>query len=146
MTDHHLVTLRSDVLRTGGGPAGAHLGYEHGIRRACTVHLDGEPVGARLVLGLRADGRDVRTVGSFGQDGQTTYVQRAISRHHGLQCDSCIPGFLALAEVYLATDPDPDREEAREMVSASLRRCPAYQGIVDAVCDVARARPEQTRG
>ena len=45
-----------------------------------------------------------------------------------------------LAEAYLSTDPDPDREEVREVVSANLCRCTGYQGIVDAVCEVAENR------
>ncbi|MDP9459110.1 MAG: 2Fe-2S iron-sulfur cluster-binding protein, partial [Actinomycetota bacterium] len=89
-----------------------------------------------------------RTVESLAQDGELTDLQQAFSRHHALQCGFCTPGFLMLAEAYLATDPDPDpdRQEVREVVSANLCRCTGYQGIVDAVCDVAGARREQTRG
>jgi carbon-monoxide dehydrogenase small subunit len=64
----------------------------------------------------------------------------AFHDNHGLQCGFCTPGFLMLAEAYLATKPQPDREEVREVISANLCRCTGYQGIVDAVCDVARQR------
>ena len=34
----------------------------------------------------------------------------------------------------------PDREQVRDVVSANLCRCTGYQGIVDAVCEVAAER------
>ncbi len=162
MKDQHLVTLRvngeehevlvesrrtlADVLRTDLGLTGTHLGCEHGICGACTVLLDGEPVRACLVFGVQADGQEIDTVeGLAGSDGLND-LQQAFSRHHGLQCGFCTPGFLMLAEAYLSTGPEGDREEVREVVSANLCRCTGYQGIVDAVCEVAQARRDASRG
>jgi aerobic-type carbon monoxide dehydrogenase small subunit (CoxS/CutS family) len=136
----------ADFLRHELELTGTHLGCEHGICGACTVLLDDEPVRACLVFGVQADGQEVRTVESLAQDGELNDLQQAFSRRHALQCGFCTPGFLMLAEAYLATDPDPDREEVREVVSANLCRCTGYQGIVDAVCEVARERRERTRG
>jgi aerobic-type carbon monoxide dehydrogenase small subunit (CoxS/CutS family) len=156
MKDQHLVTLNvngrahevllesrrtlADVLRQDLGLTGTHLGCEHGICGACTVLLDGEPVRSCLIFGVQADGHEVRTVESLADGGQLNDLQQAFSRHHGLQCGFCTPGFLMLAEAYLATKPEPDREKVREVVSANLCRCTGYQGIVDAVCEVARQR------
>lgn len=162
MKDHHLVTLNvngrehevllesrktlADVLRQDLGLTGTHLGCEHGICGACTVLLDGEPVRSCLVFGVQADGREVRTVESLADGDQLSDLQQAFSRHHGLQCGFCTPGFLMLAEAYLATDPEPERDQVREVVSANLCRCTGYQGIVDAVCDVAEQRRKAARG
>lgn len=162
MKDQHLVTLRvngeehevlvesrrtlADVLRTDLGLTGTHLGCEHGICGACTVLLDGEPVRACLVFGVQADGQEVSTVEGLARDGELNDLQQAFSRHHGLQCGFCTPGFLMLAEAYLATEPEADREEVREVVSANLCRCTGYQGIVDAVCEVARTRQDRVDG
>jgi carbon-monoxide dehydrogenase small subunit len=156
MKDQHLVTLTvngrahelvvesrktlADVLRQDLGLTGTHLGCEHGICGACTVLIDGEPARACLVFGVQADGREVRTVESLADGDELNDLQQAFSKHHGLQCGFCTPGFLMLAEAYLSTDPDPDREEVREVVSANLCRCTGYQGIVDAVCEVAQDR------
>jgi carbon-monoxide dehydrogenase small subunit len=156
MKDQHLITLNvngrghevllesrktlADVLRQDLGLTGTHLGCEHGICGACTVLLDGEPVRSCLIFGVQADGHEVRTVESLADGGQLNDLQQAFSRHHGLQCGFCTPGFLMLAEAYLATEPQPDREEVREVISANLCRCTGYQGIVDAVCEVARQR------
>ena len=156
MKDQHLVTLNvndrthevlvesrktlADVLRQDLGLTGTHLGCEHGICGACTVLLDGEPVRSCLVFGVQADGHEVRTVESLADGGQLNDLQQAFSRHHGLQCGFCTPGFLMLSEAYLATKPQPDREEVREVISANLCRCTGYQGIVDAVYEVAQQR------
>lgn len=158
MIDRHLVTLTvngrehelllesrktlADTLREDLGLTGTHLGCEHGICGACTVLLDGEPVRACLVFGVQADGREVRTVESLATDGELNDLQQAFSRHHGLQCGFCTPGFLMLAEAYLDTEPNGDAEEVREVVSANLCRCTGYQGIVDAVVEVAASRRE----
>jgi carbon-monoxide dehydrogenase small subunit len=163
MKDQHLVTLTvndrehevllesrktlADVLRQDLGLTGTHLGCEHGICGACTVLLDGEPVRACLIFGVQADGREVRTVESLADGDRLNDLQQAFSRHHGLQCGFCTPGFLMLAEAYLAArigdeGAPPDREEVRDVVSANLCRCTGYQGIVDAVCEVAEARHE----
>jgi carbon-monoxide dehydrogenase small subunit len=162
MKDQHLVTLRvndeehelvvesrktlADVLRQDLGLTGTHLGCEHGICGACTVLIDGEPARACLVFGVQADGREVRTVESLADGDRLNDLQQAFSKHHGLQCGFCTPGFLMLAEAYLATGPDPDREEVREVVSANLCRCTGYQGIVDAVCEVAEQRRQAAHG
>ena len=156
MKDQHLVTLRvngrehellvesrktlADVLRADLGLTGTHLGCEHGICGACTVLMDGEPIRACLVFGVQADGRELRTVESLAEGEQLNDLQQAFSRHHGLQCGFCTPGFLMLAEAYLATEPEPHREEVREVVSSNLCRCTGYQGIIDAVCEVAQQR------
>ena len=162
MKDQHLVTLNvngrhyelllesrkslADVLRQDLGLTGTHLGCEHGICGACTVLVDGEPVRACLVFGVQADGREVRTVESLADGDRLNDLQEAFSRHHGLQCGFCTPGFLMLAEAYLDTEPDGDREEVREVVSSNLCRCTGYQGIVDAVCEVAQQRREALGG
>jgi aerobic-type carbon monoxide dehydrogenase small subunit (CoxS/CutS family) len=154
--DQHLVTLNvngrqhelvlesrrtlADTLRQDLGLTGTHLGCEHGICGACTVLLDGEPVRACLVFGVQADGHDIRTVESLAHGDELNDLQQAFSRHHGLQCGFCTPGFLMLAEAYLETEPEADPEDVREVVSANLCRCTGYQGIVDAITEVAAQR------
>ena len=143
-TEHELAveTRRTlaDMLRHDLGYTGTHLGCEHGICGACTVLVDSAPVRSCLVFGVQADGCDVRTVEGLADGEELSDLQQAFSDHHGLQCGFCTPGFLMLAEAYLATKPQPDREEVREVISANLCRCTGYQGIVDAVCDVAQQR------
>jgi len=136
----------ADMLRHDLGYTGTHLGCEHGICGACTVLLDGAPVRACLVFGVQADGAEVRTVEGLADGEQLSDLQQAFSDHHALQCGFCTPGFLMLAEAYLAenaaenTGAPLEEDEARDLVAANLCRCTGYQGIVEAVLATARAR------
>ena len=153
MKDLHRITLKvngrehelvvearrtlADMLRHDLGYTGTHLGCEHGICGACTVILDGAPVRACLVFGVQADGE------------QLSDLQQAFSDHHALQCGFCTPGFLMLAEAYLAEDATQlTEEQVRELVAANLCRCTGYQGIIAAMLATARSRlrlaPEAT--
>lgn len=156
MNDRHLIVLNVngedhealvesrktllDVLRHDLGLTGAHAGCEHGVCGACTVLVDGEPVRACLVFAVQAEAADIRTVESLGRDGELSDLQEAFREHHGLQCGFCTPGFLMLAEGFLAQQPDAGREEIREALSANLCRCTGYQTIVDAVAATAARR------
>lgn len=133
----------ADMLRHDLGYTGTHLGCEHGICGACTVLVDGSPVRSCLMFGVQADGSEVQTVEGLGDDQGLSDLQRAFSERHGLQCGFCTPGFLMLAEAYLAENPGASQDEIREMVASNLCRCTGYQGIVEAISDVACSRSEE---
>jgi carbon-monoxide dehydrogenase small subunit len=145
---HHELTVEArrtlaDMLRHDLGYTGTHLGCEHGICGACTVILDGTPVRACLVFGVQADGAAVRTVEGLADGEQLSDLQQAFSDHHALQCGFCTPGFLMLAEAYLAEAEgaaELTEEQARELIASNLCRCTGYQGIVEAVLATAHAR------
>jgi aerobic carbon-monoxide dehydrogenase small subunit len=141
----------ADMLRHDLGYTGTHLGCEHGICGACTVLMDGQPVRACLVFGVQADGTEVRTVEGLADGEQLSDLQQAFSDHHALQCGFCTPGFLMLAEAYLAEtgeagenglagETGPAEARARELAAANLCRCTGYQGIIEAIVATARAR------
>lgn len=133
----------ADVLRHDLGYTGTHLGCEHGICGACTVLVDGAPTRSCLMFGVQADGCRIRTVEGLADGDRLSDLQEAFSRRHALQCGFCTPGFLMLAEAFLAENPAPTEEEIRQMVAGNLCRCTGYQGIVEAVSDVARSRRGQ---
>jgi aerobic-type carbon monoxide dehydrogenase small subunit (CoxS/CutS family) len=162
--DHELAVesrrTLADMLRHDLGYTGTHLGCEHGICGACTVLVDGRPARACLMFGVQADGTEVRTVEGLADGDQLSDLQQAFSDHHGLQCGFCTPGFLMLAEAYLADlelgaspaagdgtatgsatgDGGPTEAQVRELVASNLCRCTGYQGIVEAVLATARSR------
>ena len=164
MTDMHAITLKvngrdhdlviearrtlADMLRHDLGYTGTHLGCEHGICGACTVILDDAPVRACLVFGVQADGAEVRTVEGLARGEQLTDLQQSFSDHHALQCGFCTPGFLMLAEAYLAEGEYDEltEEQARELIASNLCRCTGYQGLIEAVLATAHARGAHARG
>lgn len=129
-----------DALRHDLGLTGTHVGCEHGICGACTVLYDDAPVRACLMFAVQAEGARIRTVESLDDGGELSDLQQAFSTHHGLQCGFCTPGFLMLAEGFLAERPDATKEEIREVVAANLCRCTGYQTIIEAIDDCATRR------
>jgi len=130
-----------DVLRHELRLTGTHVGCEHGICGACTVLVDDGPVRACLMFAAQAEGMRIRTVESLADaDSGLTDLQRAFTEHHALQCGFCTPGFLMLAEGFLAERPEASKEEIREVVASNLCRCTGYQTIVEAIDACATAR------
>jgi carbon-monoxide dehydrogenase small subunit len=139
--------LLSDALRHDLGLTGTHVGCEHGVCGACTVLVDGAPVRSCLMLAVSAGDYEITTVeGLANPDGSLSPVQQAFKECHGLQCGFCTPGFLTTITAGIAANPEPTREEAREMIAGNLCRCTGYQNIVDSVCVAAQlARTEAGR-
>ena len=128
-----------DLLRTDLGLTGTKEGCGCGECGACTVLLDGEPVGACLVLAAEAHGSSVTTVeGIAGGEDRLHRVQEAFLAVGAVQCGYCTPGMVMAAAALLERDPDPDEATIREALSGNLCRCSGYQQLVDAVQMAAR--------
>lgn len=129
----------ADFLRHGLGAYGTHVGCEHGVCGACTVLVDGRPTRSCMMLAVQADGADVRTVEGLGEPSRLNALQAAFARHHALQCGFCTPGILMSATCFLGEVPAPTEAEVRDMLAGHLCRCTGYQGIVDAILEIAGA-------
>ena len=138
----HLV----DFLRDGLGLKGSHLGCEHGVCGACSVHLDDQVVRGCLVLAVQADGRSVTTIEGLSDSGAIRELQAAFINRNALQCGFCTSGMLMAAHELVQTQPYATREQVREWISGNYCRCTGYQAIVDAICDVLNARREVQQG
>jgi carbon-monoxide dehydrogenase small subunit len=126
--------LLSDFLRGHLGLTGTHVGCEHGVCGACTVHLDGTPVRACLMLAVQADGAELTTVEGLAPGPDALHpVQEAFRQEHGLQCGFCTPGMLMTVTAFLREHPHPTDDEIRREISGHLCRCTGYQNIVRAV-------------
>jgi aerobic carbon-monoxide dehydrogenase small subunit len=126
--------LLSDFLRHDLRLTGTHVGCEHGVCGACTVLIDGVAARSCLTLAVTADGARITTAEGLAQpDGTLSPVQQAFADCHGLQCGFCTPGFLTTITAALAENPEPTRDEAREIIGGNLCRCTGYQNIVAAV-------------
>jgi aerobic-type carbon monoxide dehydrogenase small subunit (CoxS/CutS family) len=126
--------LLSDFIRHELGLTGTHVGCEHGVCGACTIHLEGEPIRACLMFAVQANGRALTTVeGLAPAPGVLHPLQAAFHECHALQCGYCTPGMLMTLTAFLAEHPHPDEDAIREALSGNLCRCTGYQHIVAAV-------------
>jgi carbon-monoxide dehydrogenase small subunit len=152
--------LLSDFLRHELGLTGTHVGCEHGVCGACTIHLDGQPVRSCLTFAVQVDGHEIRTVESLAAAENVTdrknsignveearpsaealsVLQAAFWEHQGLQCGFCTPGILMTMEAFLGQYPDPTRDQVREALSGHICRCTGYHDIVDSVMAAAKVK------
>lgn len=139
-------TSLADFLRDGLGLTGTHVGCEQGACGACTVLLEGRSVRSCLLFAAQLDGATIETVEGLADGPELSVLQEAFSRHAGLQCGFCTPGFLMAATELLADHDQPSRHQIREALSGNMCRCTGYQGIVDAVHEVATTPRPQPSG
>ncbi|MCY3886853.1 MAG: (2Fe-2S)-binding protein [Chloroflexi bacterium] len=127
----------ADFLRNELKLTGTHLGCEHGVCGACTVLVDGEAVRSCLLFAVQAQGRSITTVEGLAQGADLHPLQRALLERNGLQCGFCTPGVLMTAMEFLENTSVPTREEIRKALSGTICRCTGYQGMVDAIAEIA---------
>ena len=132
--------LLSDFIRHELGATGTHVGCEHGVCGACTVHVDGVASRSCLMLAVQADGRRIDTVEGLSVGNTLSDLQAAFQRHHALQCGFCTAGILMSCADYLQRVTNPSEEQVREMLSGHICRCTGYTPIVKAVLEVAAFR------
>ena len=122
------------TLRNRLGLTGTKIGCERAECGACTVLLDGVPHYSCSVLTHAVRGRAVTTIeGLADADGTLHPVQQAVVDEQGFQCGYCAPGFILAAVGFLATTPNPTREQLAVGISGNLCRCQDYDKILTAM-------------
>ena len=130
-----LLECLRDVLELTGSKEGCLTG-DCG---ACSVLVDGRAVCSCLMLGVEAQGKNIRTVEGLA-DGTTLHpLQQKFLEHASLQCGICTPGFLMSATALLERNPNPTETEVRYALAGNLCRCTGYDKIVRAVLDAAKS-------
>ena len=125
---------------------GTHLGCEHGVCGACTVIVDGAPARSCLMFAAQADGTDVVTIEGLSSDETLSPLQRALRKHHGLQCGFCTPGIITTMHAFLTDEPNPTVDQVRDALSGNICRCTGYLPIIEAVMEAAGAYRDGTEG
>jgi aerobic carbon-monoxide dehydrogenase small subunit len=137
-------THLADFLREQQDLTGTHLGCEHGVCGACTIELNGQPARSCIQFAVRCDGAEVNTIEHFDVDPVMTELRAAFSAEHALQCGYCTPGMLITARDIVMRLPHltapEDEARIRNELAGNLCRCTGYQGIVQAIGRVLRAR------
>jgi xanthine dehydrogenase YagT iron-sulfur-binding subunit len=149
-------TTLLDALREHLHLTGTKKGCDHGQCGACTVLVDGRRINACLTLAVMHEGDNVTTIEGLGAPGDLHPMQAAFVKHDGFQCGYCTPGQIcssvAVLEEIKANIPSHATSdltqqakisdaEIRERMSGNLCRCGAYSNILDAIVEVAEARP-----
>jgi carbon-monoxide dehydrogenase small subunit len=135
--------LLSDFLRQEMKLTGTHVGCEHGVCGACTIHIDGRPARSCLTLVVQTEGGEIRTIENLETDDGLHPVQQAFRECHALQCGFCTPGFIMSVAGLIEERDDLEEaadDEVREAIAGNLCRCTGYQNIVAAVRRAAALR------
>jgi len=139
-------THLADFLREQCNLTGTHLGCEHGVCGACTVHLDGVPVRSCITYVAACDGEAVRTIEGFPDDPVMTRLRDAFELEHALQCGFCTPGMLMFAHDLVQRLPGADETRIRAELAGNICRCTGYMGIVAAIKRVASEQMDRAGG
>jgi aerobic-type carbon monoxide dehydrogenase small subunit (CoxS/CutS family) len=117
------------ALRDQLGLTGAKLVCDRGACGACTVHLDGRPVVACMMLAARARGHHVTTIEGLGTVARMRPVQTAFVANDALQCGFCTPGMVMSVEAALARNPGAGLDEIKRAVAGNICRCGTYPHV-----------------
>jgi len=104
-----------------------------GVCGACTVLLDGKPIGSCLALAVHADGCAVTTIEGIAEGDRLHPLQEAFLTHGGLQCGICTSGQILAAKALLDVNPRPTRSEIRHWMMGNLCRCTGYYKIIESI-------------
>ena len=122
-----------EVLREDLNLTGTKHGCELGECGTCAVLVDGRSILSCLMLGLDAEGREVKTIEGMADGAELHPLQQTFADLGAAQCGYCSPGFLLVAEELLTKSPNPTRAEIQEALSGNLCRCTGYIKIYEAV-------------
>ena len=128
-----------EVLREDLNLTGTKHGCELGECGTCALLVDGRSILSCLMLGLEAEGREVKTIEGMAEGAELHPLQQTFADLGAAQCGYCSPGFLLVAEELLKKLPNPSRAEIQEALSGNLCRCTGYIKIYEAV-ELAAAR------
>ena len=141
-TEHRLAldprTTLLDALREHLHLTGSKKGCGLGQCGACTVLMDGKRVKACLSLAALVEGHEVTTIEGLAEE-QLHPLQAAFIERDAFQCGYCTPGQIMSGVACIAEGHARSPQEIRDWMSGNLCRCGAYDHIVAAIQDAARA-------
>ena len=131
--------LLSDFIRDSLGKTGTHVGCEHGICGACTIHLNGRAVRSCLMLAVQVDNCKINTIESISnKNNSLNIIQKNFKKYFALQCGFCTPGIIMSLGDYLYRYKNPTEKEIKDVISGHLCRCTGYTSIVKAAVESAK--------
>ena len=142
-TEHRLTldprTTLLDALREHLHLTGSKKGCGLGQCGACTVLMDGKRVKSCLSLAALVEGREITTIEGLAQGEQLHPLQAAFIERDAFQCGYCTSGQIMAGVACINEGHAGSPQEIRDWMSGNLCRCGAYDHIVAAIQDAARA-------
>src|SRR5205814_2409380 len=142
-TEHRLTldarTTLLDALREHLQLTGTKKGCGLGQCGACTVLMDGKRVKSCLSLAALVEGREITTIEGLAEGERLHPLQAAFLERDAFQCGSCTSGQILAGVACIAEGHAGSAQEIRDWMSGNLCRCGAYDHIVAAIQDAARA-------
>ena len=114
------------------GLTGTKFGCGMAQCRACTVHLDGQPVFSCQVTVSAAAGSEITTIEGL-PPAQRDPLEQAWIEEDVPQCGYCQPGQIMSAASLLAKTPKPTDADIDTAMSGNLCRCGTYNRIRKAI-------------
>ena len=105
---------------------------------ACTVHVDGKPALACLLLAADQRGKKLKTIEGLGSPEQLNALQQSFWTHDGQMCGFCTPGFVMAIQACLDQHPKASLDEIKRSCSGNVCRCGTYPAVFEAALAVAR--------
>jgi aerobic-type carbon monoxide dehydrogenase small subunit (CoxS/CutS family) len=132
-------TTLLNALRNHCDPplTGTKLVCDLGQCGACTVHVDGKPAYACMLLAADMRGKDVRTIEGLGTPQSLSPLQQAFWENDASMCGFCTPGFVMAISACLQKNPSADLSEIKRSCSGNVCRCGTYPHIFKAALEVA---------
>jgi len=132
-------TTLLDALREHLHLTGSKKGCGLGQCGACTVLMDGKRVKSCLSLAALVEEREITTIEGLAQGDQLHSLQAAFIERDAFQCGYCTSGQIMAGVACIAEGHAGSAQEIRDWMSGNLCRCGAYDHIVAAIQDAARA-------
>ena len=105
---------------------------------ACTVHVDGQPALACLLLAVDQRGKQIRTIEGLGSPEKLSALQQSFWTHDGQMCGYCTPGFVMSIQACLDQKPQASLDEIKRSCAGNVCRCGTYPAVFEAALAVAK--------
>jgi xanthine dehydrogenase YagT iron-sulfur-binding subunit len=139
-------TTLLDALREYMHLTGTKKGCGLGQCGSCTVLMDGKRMKSCLSLAALVDGREITTIEGLAQGERLHPLQAAFIERDAFQCGYCTSGQIMAGVACIAEGHAGTAQEIRDWMSGNVCRCGAYDHIVAAIQDAARAARPQSGG
>ena len=85
------------------------------------------------MLAIDAQGLEITTIESLGENGELEPLQQAFVNADASQCGYCTSGFVMSAKAFLDENPAPTLDDIKKGMCGNLCRCGTYAGIAEAL-------------